>query len=29
MCPMAAGPMDLGPLSLDLPSGTSENIPGE
>ncbi|KOS40541.1 hypothetical protein ACN38_g8604 [Penicillium nordicum] len=28
MCPMAAGPMDLGPLSLDLPAGTSEKIPG-
>ncbi|KAJ5138470.1 uncharacterized protein N7515_003318 [Penicillium bovifimosum] len=28
MCPMSAGPMDLGPLSLDLPEGTSESIPG-
>ncbi|KAJ5990024.1 hypothetical protein N7522_010231 [Penicillium canescens] len=28
MCPMAAGPMDLGPLSLDLPSDTAANIPG-
>lgn len=28
MCPMSAGPMDLGPLSLDLPAGTSANIPG-
>lgn len=29
MCPMSAGPMDLGPLSLDLPEGTSESIPGK
>jgi hypothetical protein len=28
MCPMAAGPMDLGPLSLDLPADTASNIPG-
>ncbi|KXG53086.1 TRP-like family [Penicillium griseofulvum] len=28
MCPMAAGPMDLGPLSLDLPADTSKNVPG-
>ncbi|EKV07291.1 hypothetical protein PDIG_73660 [Penicillium digitatum PHI26] len=28
MCPMSAGPMDLGPLSLDLPAGTSAKIPG-
>ncbi|KAJ5779632.1 hypothetical protein N7457_007352 [Penicillium paradoxum] len=28
MCPMAAGPIDLGPLSLDLPDGTSDSIPG-
>lgn len=28
MCPMSAGPMDLGPLSLDLPEGTSDKIPG-
>ncbi|KAJ5972005.1 TRP-like family [Penicillium vulpinum] len=28
MCPMAAGPMDLGPLTLELPAGTSKNIPG-
>ena len=28
MCPMAAGPMDLGPLSLDLPAGTSDKVPG-
>ncbi|KAJ5504065.1 TRP-like family [Penicillium fimorum] len=28
MCPMAPGPMDLGPLSLDLPAGTSDNVPG-
>jgi hypothetical protein len=25
---MSAGPMDLGPLSLDLPEGTSDKIPG-
>jgi len=29
MCPMAAGPMDLGPLSLDLPADTASSIPGE
>ncbi|CAG8932459.1 unnamed protein product [Penicillium salamii] len=28
MCPMAAGPMDLGPLSLDLPGDTASSIPG-
>ncbi|KGO37753.1 TRP-like family [Penicillium expansum] len=28
MCPISAGPMDLGPLSLDLPAGTSDKIPG-
>ncbi|KAF4767930.1 hypothetical protein HAV15_002414 [Penicillium sp. str.  len=28
MCPMSAGPMDLGPLSLDLPAGTSDKVPG-
>lgn len=28
MCPMAPGPMDLGPLSLDLPKDTADSIPG-
>lgn len=28
MCPMAPGPIDLGPVSLPLPAGTSSNIPG-
>ncbi|OQD74675.1 hypothetical protein PENDEC_c010G02665 [Penicillium decumbens] len=28
MCPMAPGPIDLGPVSLPLPSDTASNIPG-
>ncbi|KAJ5905308.1 uncharacterized protein N7473_002224 [Penicillium subrubescens] len=28
MCPMASGPIDLGPVSLSLPEGTSSNVPG-
>jgi hypothetical protein len=29
MCPMASGPIDLGPVSLSLPAGTSSNVPGK
>jgi hypothetical protein len=29
ICPIAAGPIDLGPLSLKLPSGTSDKFPSE
>lgn len=29
MCPMAPGPIDLGPVSLSLPEGTSSKVPGE
>lgn len=28
MCPMAPGPIDLGPVSLPLPAGTAAKVPG-
>ncbi|KAJ5679629.1 hypothetical protein N7462_007873 [Penicillium macrosclerotiorum] len=28
MCPMSPGPIDLGPVSLSLPDGTSDQVPG-
>ncbi|KAJ5482839.1 hypothetical protein N7539_006285 [Penicillium diatomitis] len=28
MCPMAPGPIDLGPVSIQLPAGTADKVPG-